>query len=121
MASLYYLSAFTVFFLILDYKTGILLPVYYLIGYIVRLSVGTFGSDSIFSSDIIRNRFIIVLAIACTLGIIGSVLIKILIDYLSAQAYKDPVTGLPNMKRFQEIFLGAVKNEQNIRNLVLFS
>lgn len=109
LASLYFLATFSIFFLILDYTTGIILPVYYLFGFSLRLLLGRFGSESIFFQSELRYRFAVVLAIACLFGIVGSVSINMLVKYLSTLAYTDPVTGLPNMKRFRDIFRGMTE------------
>jgi len=104
LSSLYFIAAFSIFFLILDYTTGIILPIYYLIAMTLRLKFGSFTPESIFSNPTLRSRFSIVLILGTVFGILGSITINILIKHLSNLAFNDSKTGLPNSQKFKETF-----------------
>lgn len=104
LAALYFLAAFGIFFLILDPKTGMVLPVFYFIGMTLRILLGSFARDSIFFLPELRERFILVLGISCLFGMIGSYSIKLLVNHLAKLAFTDHITGLPNLEKFKESF-----------------
>ncbi|QEN05307.1 GGDEF domain-containing protein [Thiospirochaeta perfilievii] len=104
LSSLYFIAAFSIFFLILDYTTGVILPIYYLIAMTLRLKFGSFTPESIFFNPTLRSRFSIVLILGTVFGILGSITINILIKHLSNLAFNDSKTGLPNSQKFKETF-----------------
>ncbi len=103
LGSLYFMAGFAVLYLLVNYSSGIILPVYYTLGMIIRLHIGHFHPDSLFNNPEIVSRFIIVLVLSGVLGVLASVSLHIVVKYISRLAFEDFVTGLPNRNKLQEM------------------
>jgi len=96
LGALYFMACFSVLYLLVDFKTGMIIPLYFFIGMTIRLLIGNFSSGSIYNNEIVVRRVIMVFAVGSSLGMISSISLELFIRQLSSMAFLNPITNLPN-------------------------
>ncbi len=101
---LYFLLGFPVVYLFFGLKMGVFLMVSYFIGVSAALLCGHFNPDnSIYNVPSVVDRMIFILAIGTFLNVVVSFCLEMLLRHLVRLAYYDPVTGMPNRQKMEDL------------------
>lgn len=99
----YFITAFSLLYFILGFKSGIFFSIYFFVGVVIRTYLGDLPAGSLFSVPDLRDRFILIFGVATAFGIIAVFYQHNLVRSISRIAYFDSVTGLSNRERMGEI------------------
>lgn len=98
------------------------MPVYFLVGFALRLSLGDFHPESIYNDPDIASRVLFPFAISSFLGVVGNYSMRQLEAHLSSLAYRDQATELPNRAKFDELLRDeVVRFNEKGRGFILYA
>lgn len=101
---LYFLVGYPIVYLFFGLKIGVFLMLTYFVGITAALLGGHYNMESsIYIDHSVVDRMIFILAIGTVLNIVLSLCLEMLIRHLARLAYYDPVSGLPNRQKMEDL------------------
>ncbi len=92
-----------IFYLILDFRFGVLLPLLIAAGTVIRIAAGGFPEESFFNNYDYRISFTFIIIVSGLLSTATIICIRKVIRSLINLAFTDQITGLPNRSNLEQL------------------
>ena len=98
---LYIIAGFAALYFILGFRLSLLIPLIVLVGFIIRIPLGSFNSESFLNNPDLVTSYSFVIVISTILGIATIFFQHTLLSHMYTIAYTDEITSLGNRKRYE--------------------
>ena len=112
----YIIAGYSALYYVFGFKFGVMVPVFVLIGNLVRFQFGNWSEFSIFNQQEIVLSYFLTVSAAAFLGVSSIVFQHLVITYLSKIAYSDELTQLSTRQHFELLLHQAVQPRKGKRN-----